>query len=137
MTIRVGITGLGMITPLGIDTDTTWKAICQGHSGAGPIRRFDPSCHPVRIAAEVKDFDPATYLDRKEVRRTERFVQYAYAAACQAVADAGLNIEAMPDDVGVVIGSGSGGLQVLEDGFHTLFEEGPKRISPFFIPTIA
>ena len=126
-----------MITPLGNDVDTTWKAICQGCSGAGPIRRFDPSCYPVRIAAEVKDFDPAAYLDRKEVRRTEKFVQYAYAAACQAVADAHLDIEAMPDDVGVVVGSGSGGLQVLEDGFHILFDEGPQRISPFFIPMIA
>ncbi len=126
-----------MITPLGNDIDTTWKAICQGRSGAGPIRRFDTSCYPVRIAAEVKDFDPAAFLDRKEVRRTEKFVQYAYAAACQAVADARLDIAAMPDDVGVVIGSGSGGLQVLEDGFHTLFDEGPQRISPFFIPMIA
>lgn len=126
-----------MITPLGNDIDTTWKAICQGRSGAGLIRRFDTSCYPVRIAAEVKDFDPAAFLDRKEVRRTEKFVQYAYAAACQAVADARLDIAAMPDDVGVVIGSGSGGLQVLEDGFHTLFDEGPQRISPFFIPMIA
>ena len=126
-----------MITPLGNDIDTTWKAICQGSSGVGPIRRFDPSCYPVRIAAEVKDFDPAAHLERKEVRRTEKFVQYAYAAACQAVADARLDIGAMPDDVGVVIGSGSGGLQVLEDGFHILFDEGPQRISPFFIPMIA
>lgn len=137
MTTRVGITGIGMITPLGNDVATTWEALCQGRSGAGPIRRFDPSSHDVRIAAEVQDFDPTKYLDRKEVRRTEKFVQYAYAAARQAVEDSSLDIEAMPDDVGVVIGSGSGGLQVLEDGFHVLFDEGPQRISPFFVPMIA
>ena len=134
---RVAITGVGMITPLGNDVASTWKALCQGCSGAGPIRTFDASRHEVRIAAEVTGFDPSVYLDRKEVRRTEKFVQYAYAAASEAVADAGIDIEAMPDDVGVVIGSGSGGLHVLEQGFHQLFEEGPRRISPFFVPMIA
>ncbi len=134
---RVAITGVGMITPLGNDVASTWKALCQGCSGAGPIRTFDASRHEVRIAAEVTGFDPSVYLDRKEVRRTEKFVQYAYAAATEAVADAGIDIEAMPDDVGVVIGSGSGGLHVLEQGFHQLFEEGPRRISPFFVPMIA
>jgi 3-oxoacyl-[acyl-carrier-protein] synthase II len=137
MGTRVGITGVGLITPLGNDTASTWKAICEGCSGAGPIRTFDPSRHDVRIAAEVRSFDPLTYLDRKEVRRTEKFVQYAYAAARQAAADAGIDIDSMPDDVGVVIGSGSGGLHVLEEGFHLLFDEGPKRISPFFVPMIA
>ncbi len=137
MTNRVVITGIGLVTPLGNDTASTWKALCEGQSGAGPVRRFDASQHDVRIAAELKDFDPLAYLDRKEVRRTERFVHYAFAAARQAIDDARLDINAMPDDVGVVIGSGSGGLQVLEDGFHTLFDEGPRRISPFFVPMTA
>ncbi len=137
MGTRVGITGVGMITPLGNDVASTWKALCQGCSGAGPIRSFDSSRHGVRIAAEVSDFDPLVYLDRKEVRRTERFVQYAYAAALQAVSDAALDIDAIADEVGVVVGSGSGGLHVLEQGFHQLFDEGPRRISPFFVPMIA
>ena len=137
MGTRVGITGVGMITPLGNDVASTWKALCQGCSGAGPIRSFDSSRHGVRIAAEVSNFDPLIYLDRKEVRRTERFVQYAYAAALQAVSDAALDINAIADEVGVVVGSGSGGLHVLEQGFHQLFDEGPRRISPFFVPMIA
>lgn len=133
MTTRVGITGIGMVTPVGNDTTTTWQAICEGQSGVAPITTFDTSQYAVRIAAAVKDFNPLDYLDRKETRRTERFIQFAVAAARQALDDSGLDIAAMPDDVGVIIGSGSGGLQVMEEQFHLLFERGPDRISPFFI----
>jgi 3-oxoacyl-[acyl-carrier-protein] synthase II len=133
MTTRVGITGIGLITPLGNDTASTWEAICAGRSGVTPITRFDSSRHGVHFAGEVKGFDPLAFMDRKEVRRSDRFVQFALAAASQAVDDAGLDIGAMPDDVGVVIGSGRGGLQIIEDQFHVLYERGQDRISPFFI----
>jgi 3-oxoacyl-[acyl-carrier-protein] synthase II len=133
MTVRVGITGIGLVTPVGNDTASTWKALCAGQSGVGPITQFDASQHDVRFAAEVKDFDPQAYMDRKEVRRADRFIHFAVAAARQAVDDAGLDIASMPDDVGVVIGSGSGGLIALENQFHVLYDRGPDRISPFFI----
>ncbi len=133
MTIRVGITGIGLVTPVGNDTATTWRALSEGRSGIGPITAFDASRHGVRFAGEVKDFDPQVYMDRKEVRRSDRFMHFAIAAARQAVDDAGLDIASMPDDVGVIIGSGSGGLNVLENQFHVLFDRGPDRISPFFI----
>jgi len=133
MTVRVGITGIGMITPVGNDRETTWQALCAGTSGIGPITLFDTSEHDVRIAGEIKGFDPLEYLDRKDVRHTDRFVQFAMAAATQAVNDSGLDIASMPDDVGVVIGSGSGGLTTLDQQFRILFDRGPDRISPFFI----
>jgi 3-oxoacyl-[acyl-carrier-protein] synthase II len=133
MTIRVGITGIGLITPVGNDTASTWQALCAGQSGIGPITAFDASQHDVRFAGEVKGFDPQAYMDRKEVRRADRFIHFAIAAARQAVDDSGLDIASMPDDVGVVIGSGSGGLIVMENQFHVLYERGPDRISPFFI----
>ena len=133
MAIRVGITGIGMLTPVGNDTAATWRAICEGRSGIGPITRFDASQHDVRIAGEVKGFDSLEYMDRKEARRTDLFVHFAVAAASQAIKDAGLDISKMPDDVGVVIGSGSGGLATLDNQFRVLFERGPDRISPFLI----
>ncbi len=134
MTIRVGITGVGMVTPLGNDVATTWRNLLAGQSGAGQITRFDASAHEVRIAAEVKDFDPLVYMDRREARRNDSFTQYAYAAARQAVDDAVLDIAPIRDDVGVLIGSGSGALAVLQEQFKILFDRGPDRISPFFIP---
>ena len=133
MAIRVGITGIGLLTPLGNDTASTWRALCEGRSGIGHITRFDTSQHGVKIAGELRGFDPLEYMDRKEVRRTDQFVQFAVAATKQAVADAGLDIASMPDDVGVVIGSGSGGLTTLDQQFHVFFERGPDRVSPFFI----
>lgn len=133
MTKRVGITGIGLVTPVGNDTASSWQAIRDGQSGVAPITTFDASRHDVRIAAVVKDFNALDYLDRKEVRRTERFIHFAVAAARQAIDDSGLDVASMPDDVGIVIGSGSGGLQVMEDQFRVLFEKGPDRISPFFI----
>ena len=133
MAIRVGITGIGLLTPVGNDTATTWRALCEGQSGIGPLTRFDTSQHEVRIAGELKDFDPLRYMDRKEARRNDPFVHFAIAATKQAVEDARLDVSTMPDDVGVVIGSGSGGLTTLDAQFRVLFERGPDRVSPFFI----
>jgi 3-oxoacyl-[acyl-carrier-protein] synthase II len=133
MTTRVGITGIGMLTPLGNDTASSWRGLCEGRSGIGYITRFDTSQHGVHIGGELKEFDPLQYLDRKEVRRNDQFVHFAVAAATQAVQDAGLDIARMPDDVGVIVGSGSGGLTTLDQQFRILFERGPDRISPFFI----
>lgn len=133
MTVRVGITGMGLVTPLGNDVTTTWKSLLEGVSGVGPITRFDASDHGVRIAAEIKGFDPLKYLDRKQARRTETFTQYAYVAAREALDQSGLDIASMPDDVGVLVGSGSGGLQLMQDQFKILLGEHPDRVSPFFI----
>ncbi len=133
MTRRVVMTGIGLVTPLGNDTASTWSALCAGQSGVGPVTRFDASRHDVRIAAEVKDFDPLTVIDRKLARRTDRFSQFAIAAALEALADAKLDVAPIADEVGVVIGSGSGGLWTLEEGFHQVFERPPDRFSPFFI----
>jgi 3-oxoacyl-[acyl-carrier-protein] synthase II len=133
MSTRVAITGIGLVTPLGNDRESTWKAILEGQSGVGTVTLFDSSRHDVRIAAEVKDFEPLNYIDRKLARRTDRFTQFALAAAKEAIEDSRLDIAAMPDDVGVIVGSGSGGLWTLEEGFHVVFEKGPDRFSPFFI----
>src|SRR5215469_17575739 len=110
MNRRVVVTGIGMVTPVGNDTPSTWQALCEGRSGAGPITAFDASNQDVRIAAEVKGFDATQYMDRKEIRRNDQFVHYAVAATKQALADAELAISAENrDDVGVIIGSGIGG----------------------------
>ncbi len=133
MTVRVGITGMGLVTPLGNDVATTWKALLEGVSGVGPITKFDATDHGVKIAAEVKDFDPLKYFDRKTARRTETFSQYAYAAAREALDQSGLDVASMPDEVGVILGTGSGGLQLMQDQFRILLGEHPDRVSPFFI----
>jgi 3-oxoacyl-[acyl-carrier-protein] synthase II len=134
MSRRVVVTGIGLVSPLGNDTPTTWKALTEGRNAVGPITYFDPSDVETRIAAEVKDFDASTYLDRKELRRNDRFVHYAIAATRQALADAEFSItDENRDDVGVIIGSGIGGLQTCHDQFRVLFEKGPDRVSPFFI----
>lgn len=130
---RIVITGLGMVTAVGNDTTTTWKALLEGQSGVGPVREFDTSDYDVKIAAEVKDFDPKLYLDAKEIRRNDRFVQYAVAAAQQAIDDARFTIPGDGEEVGVVIGSGSGGLTALSEQFRVLFYRGADRISPFLI----
>lgn len=133
MARRVVVTGIGLVTPLGNDTASTWAAVCAGTSGVGSITRFDASRHDVRIAAEVKDFDPLTVMDRKLARRTDRFSHFAIAAALEALADAKLEVAPIADEVGVLVGSGSGGLWTLEQGFHQVFERPPDRFSPFFI----
>ncbi len=134
MSGRVVVTGVGLVTPLGNDTETTWRGVCAGVSGAGPISRFDASDQDVRFAAEVKDFDATAYMDRKAVRRTDPVTHYTMAAAAQALADAEFRVtDANADDVGVLISSGVGGLQVLHEQFRLLYERGPERISPFFM----
>src|SRR5215472_10937525 len=128
------VTGIGLVSPVGNDTSSTWKSLCEGRSGTAIITTFDHSDQDVHIAAEVKDFDPLLYLDRKEARRNDRFVHYALAATKLALADAELSVsEENADDVGVIIGSGIGGLGTCHEQFKTLFDRGPDRVSPFFI----
>jgi 3-oxoacyl-[acyl-carrier-protein] synthase II len=132
---RVAITGLGAITPLGLDVPSTWEALLAGRSGIGPITRFDASGFRARIAAEVKGFDPEAVLGRKEARRTDRFVQMAIAAADEAVRDAGLVIDDRNrTEVGVIVGSGIGGISTLVDQIQVMQTRGPDRVSPFLVP---
>jgi 3-oxoacyl-[acyl-carrier-protein] synthase II len=132
---RVVITGIGLLTPLGLDTPSTWGALLAGRSGVGPITKFDTAGFASTIAAEVRGFDPANHLPRKEIRKMDTFSHYAIAATREALDDAGASIT--PGDahrVGVYIGSGIGGLGLLERTHRELLEKGPRRVSPFFIP---
>jgi 3-oxoacyl-[acyl-carrier-protein] synthase II len=133
---RVVITGLGMVTPLGIDVASSWQALLAGESGAGPITQFDASDYPIKFACEVKDFDPAAFMEYKQARRMDRFAQLVIAAARQAEADAGIDIAAEPDRVGASIATGIGGLKSFQDCHDTLRDRGPDRVSPFSIPAI-
>jgi 3-oxoacyl-[acyl-carrier-protein] synthase II len=131
---RVVVTGLGLITSLGNDLASSWEAMCQGKSGVSEITSFDTSQYRVHFAAQIKDFDPELYMDRKEARRNDPYEQLAIASSKQALAHAGLQITAENgDDIGVYIGSGIGGLVTLHDQFKVLHFKGPDRISPFFI----
>lgn len=131
---RVVVTGMGCVTPLGLDLDTTWRAMKQGCSGIGPITRFDPSRLPTRFAGEVKGFEPTSVLDRKWTRRMDRFQQLAFAASAEALENSGLSITPQnAERVGVVVGSGVGGLEALAQGVRTLDAKGPDRVSPFLI----
>ncbi|HLV98961.1 MAG TPA: beta-ketoacyl-ACP synthase II [Ktedonobacterales bacterium] len=132
MTTRVAVTGIGMVTPLGNDTATSWEALKKGVSGIGPITKFDASAHESRIAGEVKGFDPLLYMDRKEARRNDIFAQYALAATVQALNDSKLDVAPVAEDTGIIIGSGIGGLTTMHEQFKLLFDRGPDRISPFF-----
>jgi 3-oxoacyl-[acyl-carrier-protein] synthase II len=126
---------MGVISALGQDVRTFWDNLVAGKSGISRIESFDVSDYPTQIAAEVKDFDPGLYMDKKEIKRTDRFVQFAMAAAQQALKQAGLDMEKVdPEQVGVNIGSGIGGLATLEEQHKILLEKGPKRVSPFFVP---
>jgi 3-oxoacyl-[acyl-carrier-protein] synthase II len=133
---RVVITGVGAVTPLGNDAETTWQKLLAGESGAGPITQFDSSGHFVHFACEVKDFDPAQYIDRKRARRMDRFAQLILAAARQAEADAGLDIAADADRIGASIATGIGGIKSFQDCYDTLLQRGPDRVNPFAIPCI-
>ena len=136
---RVVITGIGLLTPLGVGTRETWEGLVAGRNGVGPITRFDASGYDVRIAAEVKDFDPAPWMDRQTARRMDLFVQYALAASRMAAVDAGLEgplDDGEADRSGVVIGSGIGGLPSIESTYDRLREKGPDKVSPFFIPGV-
>ena len=135
MSHRVVLTGLGLVSPLGNTADETWTALVAGRSGAAPIEQFDPSALDVRFACEVKNFDPQTYMDRKEVKRSDRFVHYAMSATAQALRDAGLDGTLPdPDRTGVIIGSGIGGIRTFEDQCRLFLQKGPGRVSPFFVP---
>jgi 3-oxoacyl-[acyl-carrier-protein] synthase II len=132
---RVVITGVGLVTPLGIGVKETWQALCNGKSGVGEITRFDASKFQTRIAAEVKDFQAEEFLPKKEAKRTERFIAYAIAASRMALEDSGLVIDSTNSArVGVITGCGLGGLEILESTCDTLDKRGPRRVSPFFIP---
>ncbi|HMS85643.1 MAG TPA: beta-ketoacyl-ACP synthase II [Nitrospira sp.] len=134
-TRRVVVTGLGLVTPLGTGVEKTWKAICAGESGISRITRFDPTGYDAQIAGEVKDFDPARFIEKKEIKKMDTFIHYAVGAAQLAVDDAGLKVS--PEEatrVGVYIGSGIGGLGSIEHYHDVLRAKGPGRVSPFFIP---
>lgn len=135
MTRRVVVTGLGMVTPLGLTVDETWKQLLAGRSGAAPITKFDASNQQVRFACEVKGFDPTAYIERKEARRFDAFAQYAIAAAAQAVEQSGIDSDALDRNrIGVVLGSGIGGMQTFEENCAAFIQKGPDRVSPFFVP---
>jgi len=132
---RVVITGVGLITPLGIGVKQSWEALCAGKSGIGEITRFDASGFPTRIAGEVKNFNPEDFLPKKDAKRTQLFIAYAVAAARMAIEDSRLVInEANANRVGVLTGCGLGGLDILEENTKILQDKGPRRVSPFFIP---
>ncbi len=132
---RVVVTGLGVIAPVGIGKDNFWQALVQGKSGIKPITRFDASELPTRIAGEIRDFEPADYLDKKEARRMDRFAQFAVAASKLAIEDSGLDLtQENLERIGVILGSGIGGMETFEDQTKTLVNRGPNRISPFFVP---
>jgi 3-oxoacyl-[acyl-carrier-protein] synthase II len=132
---RVVVTGLGMLSPIGNDVATSWRNAVDGVSGAAVIDSFDVSEYSVRISAAVKNFDPGTYLDRKEVRRIDPFIQYGMVAAMQAIEDAGLESHpADADRYGLAIGSGIGGINTIEETHSVLLAKGPGRVSPFFVP---
>jgi 3-oxoacyl-[acyl-carrier-protein] synthase II len=132
---RVVVTGLGAVTPVGVGKDNYWSSLLSGTSGIDRIRLFDPEAFDVKIAAEVKDFDVTRWVDRRDARRMDRFVQFGVAAALEALADANLAItEANADRVGVLVGSGIGGLSTLEEQIRNLVLHGPSRVSPLLIP---
>ncbi|MGW8457609.1 beta-ketoacyl-ACP synthase II [Bacillus atrophaeus] len=132
---RVVVTGLGTLSPLGNDVETSWKNAINGVSGIGPITRVDSEEYPAKVAAELKDFNVEDYMDRKEARKMDRFTQYAVVAAKMAIQDAGLEItDDIAPRVGVWVGSGIGGLETLESQFEIFLTKGPRRVSPFFVP---
>lgn len=134
---RVVITGLGVVTPLGSDLETFWQSLLAGKSGIGPITRFDTSKFDCKIGGEARQFNPEAFMPVKDLRRTDRFAQFAVVAAKKAVADAGLQMDKEdPNRVGVLIGSGIGGMETIEEQVGVLLEKGPGRVSPFMIPML-
>ncbi|WP_025948679.1 beta-ketoacyl-ACP synthase II [Geobacillus thermocatenulatus] len=132
---RVVVTGIGAVTPLGNDAETTWKNVIAGQSGIDIVTRVNPDDFPAKVAAEVKDFDPSLFIDRREARKMDRFTQFAVAAALMAVKDANLDIhESNAERVGVWIGSGIGGMETFEQQFEIFQQRGYRRVSPFFVP---
>ena len=128
---------MGIVSPLGIGLEDNWAAICQGRSGIGPITKFDTTEYPCKIAGEVKNFDPSAYIDKKDQKKMDIFIQFALAAGTMAIKQSGLVIdESTADRVGVLVGSGLGGLQTIEKYHTMLLESGPKKVSPFFVPML-
>lgn len=135
MSRRVVVTGIGLLSSVGSGTEETWRAVLEGRSGIGPITQFDASAFNCRIAGEVKDFDPSRWIEKKEIKKMARFIQFAVAASEFAMEQCGLKVtEEIAEQVGVYIGSGIGGFEVIEREHRNLLEKGPGRISPFFIP---
>ncbi len=135
MSRRVVVTGVGLICGLGIGTEEAWKAVCAGQNGIGPITLFDASQHACRIASEVKNFDPLQWMEKKELKKMGRFIQFAVAAADFAMKESGLKLTPeLAERTGVYIGSGIGGFDVIEREYQALLKGGPRKISPFFIP---
>jgi len=133
---RVVITGIGMVSPLANDVETSWRRLLAGESGAAEITLFDHTDYPVHFACELKDFEPTDWIDHKSARRMDRFSQIALAAARQAIDDSGIDISAAPERIGASIATGIGGLRSLQDCYDVLRERGPDRVSPFAIPSI-
>lgn len=134
---RVVVTGVGLVTPLGTGTEKTWEGLVNGRSGIGPITRFDASAHASQIAAEVKDFDPSAWFEKKQAKTLDHFVQYGIAAAELAIQDSGFTVtEELSERVGVITGCGMGGLPTIEEYHGVLLDRGPRRITPFFIPRV-
>ncbi|HFQ89478.1 MAG TPA: beta-ketoacyl-[acyl-carrier-protein] synthase II, partial [Desulfobulbus sp.] len=134
---RVAVTGIGLVTPLGTGTEKTWQGLVNGRSGVGPITRFDASAHAAQIAAEVKDFTPEKWFEKKQARNLDLFVQYAIAAADMAWKDAGLTVTGdNAERIGVITGCGMGGLPTIEEYHKVYLDRGPRRITPFFIPRV-
>jgi 3-oxoacyl-[acyl-carrier-protein] synthase II len=133
---RVVITGMGAVSPLGNDFETTWENLTAGRSGADEIKQFDASEYPVHFACELKEFDPAQWIERKQARRMDRFAQMIVAAAIQARDDSGIDIDAEADRIGASVATGIGGLKAFQDCYDTLLERGPDRVNPFSIPQI-
>jgi len=134
MTSRIVVTGMGAVSPLGLDIPTLWEALTSGKSGAGPITLFDAEAFETKIAAEVKGFNPTDYIEHREARRMDRYTQFATVASMQAVKQSNLDCEKEGTDVGVIIGSGIGGITTLSAQMATLAEKGPRRISPLLVP---
>jgi len=135
VTRRVAVTGMGLVTPVGNDVASTWAALVAGESGAGPITKFDSAQLPVHFACEVKGYDPLQYMEKKEARRYDLFSQFAMGAAVQAVRDSCIETSPLdPKRIGVIIGTGTGGIATFEENMRTFIEKGPSRVSPFFVP---
>jgi 3-oxoacyl-[acyl-carrier-protein] synthase II len=134
---RVVITGFGLVIPTGIGVETAWKSVCEGRSGVGRLTRFDPNGHETKISAEVKGFNPENYIEKKEIKKMDLFIQYALAATKEALQDSQLKVTPEnAEQVGVIVGTGLGGLPTIEKYHQVLLEKGPGRISPFFIPML-
>ncbi|MBN1560516.1 beta-ketoacyl-ACP synthase II [candidate division KSB1 bacterium] len=134
---RVVVTGMGAITPIGNNVDTFWRNLQNGTSGVGPLTLIDPQPHKTKIVAEVKDFDPVDYIDRKDIRRMERFTCFALIAAEEAVADSGIDFSGVDTDYfGAIVASGIGGMPTFEKQYLNFLQGGPRKVSPFFIPML-